>query len=444
MPLGILTENDFGEIKFEYFENILTSQYLTGLEKNINISSKLFPVFENLLPENAQLDLLKSKYSITSAVGALLYLEDIHGTFEFSEYMKTQNPELGNNIFKYTQVKKDLLDNSYIFPNILHNYVLEIPEKLLYPSGLCGSKIIGLSGYQYKFGVHIDNEGKRIYQLTDKDSAYIMKPNNFFYSKFAPKDKGSVYIPFLLINEHIFMTIARDFGFDVPYNAIIKHGEYYHFIIKRFDRYNNLKIDHTEILSLLNRNPEDKYNVSCKDVIELCSKYLNHKDMTQIFRFIVFSVIIAHGDLHAKNISLICKSNDPSETEKEIAPFYDISTSAIYYGVEKNDIGMQIKNKKKEITLEDLLWISELCNIDQQRAREIIKDLSLKFIKEFQSTYIEKLPNDIKNLPFYEKKSIYSTRKSLIEVFNKYYKLRCEYIRQYLQVSYTDGISLWE
>ena len=57
-----------------------------------------------------------------------------------------------------------------------------------------------------------------------------------YYTTYVPNDKERSYIPYLLINEHLFMTLARDFGFSVQYNAIIKHSSDYHYIIKRFDR----------------------------------------------------------------------------------------------------------------------------------------------------------------------------------------------------------------
>ena len=59
------------------------------------------------------------------------------------------------------------------------------------------------------------------------------------------------------------MSLARDFGFSVPYNGIIKHDSDYHYIIKRFDRHGELKIDH-EILTLMNKNSDQKYKVSMR------------------------------------------------------------------------------------------------------------------------------------------------------------------------------------
>ena len=95
-----------------------------------------------------------------------------------------------------------------------------------------------------------------------------MKPYSKYYTTYVPNNKDRSYIPYLLINEHLFMSLALDFGFSIPYNAIIKHGSDYHYIIKRFDRYGELKIDHHELLTLMNKNSDQKYKVTMKDVME--------------------------------------------------------------------------------------------------------------------------------------------------------------------------------
>ncbi len=440
--IGILAETSDGVVTFKYSDGISSDQFLPGLGDRVNTTPTLFPIFENLLPEHEQLTLLKVKHNITSKIGTLLYLNDVHGSFEFYDNINDVSELSECPIFIYSQIKDNILESNYTFPNILSDYTLEISDEKLSPSGLTGSKIIGISGYQYKFSVHKDDIQKRIYLQENNQSHYILKPNNLHYSKFNPKDQNNVYIPFLLVNEHIFMSFARNFGFDIPYNGIIKHGEYFHYIIKRYDRFQGMKIDHYEILSLLGKQSTDKYSITCKEIIEKCKEYLTLDDLTKLFRFIVFSIIIGHGDLHAKNISLICSSNNPEEKKLELAPFYDISTSSIYYDVDNNDIGLSINGKKREITLKDLLWLAGIADIQEDVARDVIASVATQFITQFES-HVEKLPMDIKELHFYARRSIYPSRLSLDEVFSKYYTKRCKYIEQYLFIK-KEKPSIWE
>lgn len=442
-PIGTLTEDKKGNITFDYAENINPNQYLIGLKDKTNTSQTLFPVFENLLPENEQLNNIRYEHNVKRTIDLLLYLDNIHGSLEFyseKDFKNTQHTI--SEIFVYTEVKSEILRSDYSFPNILNTYQLKIPNEKLYPAGLSGSKLIGLSGFQYKFSIHKNDMLQEITFDGEENSEYIMKPYNIHYSKHTPAIKENAYIPYLLINEHLFMTIARDFGFDVPYNAIIKHNDDYHYIIKRYDRFNGLKIDHHEILTLIGKASSEKYKVSCKDIVNAVSEYLNDEEMLQLYRFIIFSIVISHGDLHAKNLSLIYQSNSIDEKRMMLAPHYDISTIGIYKDTDDNDIGMIVKNKKKNISIDDLLWLSENMGINSDRALDEIERIGSKFISDFKN-YIALLPQDIRLLPVY--KDRYKHFDTLEIVFTKFYDKRCGYIKKYLlqNVEKVDD-NLWE
>lgn len=436
--IGTLSEDSVG-IKFVYSDKIPVSSYIEGLQDKENISTSLFPIFENMLPEFEQVQFIKAHNTITSQIEVLLYLNDIHGSYEFYTQEDFEKLELQKqNIFNFNDEKEKILDNHYTFPNIL-DYDLNIDESILYPNGLANSKIIGLSGYQYKFSI-IKNDTSRIISYdTSKNSHYFMKPYSKYYSTYAPNEKNRSYIPYLLINEHLFMSLARDFGFSVPYNAIMKHGSDYHYIIKRFDRFDELKIDHHEILTLMNKNSDQKYNVSMKEVLETAKKYISKEQLEELFRFIVFSIIIGHGDLHAKNISLIYSSNDSNEKSMQLSPFYDISTTKIYKDTKHNDVGLKIGNKKNNIRKSDLIQLASWIDISSPLALDFIDTIAKQFMNTFES-YIQKLPNDIKALPYHTSK--YGGQKPFETVLKEYYKNRIKYINTSL-LETSSNIDIW-
>lgn len=438
-PIGILTEAT--RITFKYFEEVEETSYLMGLNKHSNSSSKLFPIFENLLPENEQLEALKAKYKIKKQIEILLFLNNIHGSFEFytkDEFEKKSFSE--TEIFTYNEVLKTILNQNYMYPNIL-DYSLDIPEEKLYPVEFNNNKITGLSGFQYKFSVVLDEE-TQVLKYDDSDSSeYIMKPYNKSYSTYQPLNKDASYIPYLLINEHIFMTLARDFGFKVPYNGIIKHNDDFHYVIKRYDRFSGLKIDHHDILTLLNRHSRDKYNVLAVEALQMANEYLNDKEIRELFRFFIFSTIVSHGDFHAKNFSLIDKTNARDERQMQLAPYYDISTVGIYIGIDNNDIGMKIKNKNKKITIEDFIWLGGKISISEEDVRAYILELSTKFKDDFLK-YIDLLPNKVQSLPFYKNK--YMHFDTLNVIFKKYYDKRVLYINKYLLKDKKVKEDIWE
>lgn len=427
-PFGVLTQAD-NNITFEYDNSIQKKNYLPGLKEKINNSKVLFPLFNNMLPEHEQKNLLLKKHNITNDIDILSYLDNIHGTFEFytEDKYKTFTPK-DYEEFIYNEKIDEILSNNYKFPNILSDYTLNIDTNILYPTELVNSKVIGLSGFQYKFSVIIDETTKTITHDSSKSSNYFMKPFSKYQSIYNFKDKDKSYIPYLLINEHLFMTLARDFGFKVPYNGIIKNEMDYHYIIKRYDRYSDTKIDHTEILTLMDKVSTEKYNINMQELFKTAQKYIDEVEQLLLFKFIIFSVVIAHGDLHAKNLSLINKSNKSSEELKQLSPFYDISTTKIYKDTKANDIGLKIINKKSNIDRTLLLKFANIIDIEKICAETLIDEVCIKFIDSFMN-YINKLPNEIKGLPFNTGQYSKSTFEN---VFRKYYKQRVSYINEKL------------
>ncbi|MGJ0300999.1 type II toxin-antitoxin system HipA family toxin [Aliarcobacter cryaerophilus] len=415
------------KIRFVYSDKIPLNSYLQGLQEKENISNTLFPIFENMLPEFEQVNFIKAQNNISNEIEVLLYLSDIHGSYEFykeDDFYKLKQKE--QNIFHFNDLQEEILDNNYTFPNILE-YSLDIDESILYPNGLANSKVIGLSGYQYKFSIIKDDDKEAISYDTSKSSNYFMKPYSKYYTTYAPNDKNRSYIPYLLINEHLFMSLARDFGFSVPYNAIIKHGSDYHYIIKRFDRYGELKIDHHELLTLMNKNSDQKYKVTMNDVMETAKEYISKEQLVEFFRFILFSVVIGHGDLHAKNLSLIYTSNKFDEKSMQLSPFYDISTTKIYKDTKVNDVGLKIGNKTSKLKKADLLQLASWIDISTGLATNLIEQTSKQFIDSFES-YIEKLPANIKALPYHTSK--YGGQKPFEVVLKEYYKNQVESINK--------------
>lgn len=439
VKIGILTE-DNKSITFSYSDNIESKNFVPGLNKPLNISSKLFPIFENMLPEYEQLEVLKAKYHIKNNIGVLLYLDNIHGTYDFysiDDYVEQKvDPDDG---FVWHDNIDEILQSNYTFPNIL-NYTLDIPDEKLHPREFKNNKLTGLSGFQYKFGVEIDDTNKTVSSTGSNSSEFIMKPYNKGYATFKPNNKDATYLPYLLINEHIFMSIARDVGFKIPYNAIIKDGHDYHYVIKRYDRFKGRKIDHHEMLTLLNKHSDEKYKVSAVEALQKASEFLDDKEIREMFRFFIFSVIIAHGDFHAKNISLIYKTNFPGETNRQLAPLYDISTVGIYKDVNGVDIGMKIKNKKSNISKDDLIWLGSKILIEENEVIKFIEDLVDKFKNSFLD-YVELLPKEIKSLPVFIDR--YMRFKTFDVVLKKYYSTRILYIDRYLTDTGSKDKDIW-
>lgn len=437
--LGVLKEeNEF--FFFNYEDDIKSFGYLLGLNDKENESDELFPIFENLIPESEVVKSIKHEHSINNTIGILLHLSNNNGSFEF--YNKEDFDALvlsEDSIVNYESIKNEVLKSDYTYPNILKDYSFtNIDDNKLHPkelSKLAQDSAMGLSGVQYKFAVSLDHNKKEIKFTDNKKDIYFIKPYNKQRCTFTRRGNNDNYIPYLLINEHIFMTMARDFGFNIPYNAIVKEGIDYHYIIKRYDNYSGVKFDHTDFLTFIGKTSKYKYDIKLDELKEHVFNLIDKDDILKLYKFLVFSVIIGHGDLHAKNLSLIYKSNSLYEKELTLSPFYDIATTKIYgKNVDSRDIGLNIASRiKKFFNRKDLIELAGNMNIAKDVANSTIDEYALRFLNDFKKIYVDKLPIEIKSLPFHRPKG-YGTPDTLEVNLLKYLDTRKKDIKKYLDV----------
>ncbi|MBA1421622.1 MAG: HipA domain-containing protein [Epsilonproteobacteria bacterium] len=430
--LGFLEEPTIGNIHFTYLDGISPQSYIEGIDEEKNVSDDgLFLIFQNMFPENGQIEALKTKYEIRTTIELLLYLEDVHGSYTFltqEDWSKHSNPmDEEHTNYVYSEIRDEVLANNYTFPNILE-HALNIPLEKRFPGATTSGRVIGLSGFQYKFSIAKEDTKKELCISKDGRSYYFMKPYSKHHTTFMPHDKERLYIPYLLINEHLFMTLARDLGFDVPYNAIIKDGEDYHYVIKRYDRYKNEKFDHVEFATLLGYNSNTKYDATVQEILKKADEYIGKEGVEELLLFFYFSTLIGHGDLHAKNISLIHASNEIGETNREISPYYDISTTHIYRGLKDREIGLALLGRKSKIKKEYFLQLAKKHELRVKDFEAKMKDITDNFVKLFPRL-IAALPASILELPYQKKYGAHAPLKSILD---KYYLERKKYIKQYI------------
>lgn len=193
---------------------------------------------------------------------------------------------------------------------------------------------------------------------------YIVK----FSSKFDPKNIAEL--------EYKYMSLAREVGINIPDIKLItsKLGNKY-FLIKRFDRCGERKIHMISAAALLEvdfRAPSLDYNELLKLTRILTS---NDKDVLEMFKRMVFNVLIDNQDDHAKNFSFIY---DEGNKTFRLSPAYDITPGKTYFGEHTTSVN----NKGKNITDEDMLIVALNNKIAKNVALSII-DKCKKIISNF-------------------------------------------------------------
>jgi serine/threonine-protein kinase HipA len=355
-----------GLYQFAYDTHYLCQPDAVALSPTMDLTETIlqterFHVFEQLIPEGTDRKILEKKAHSANDFELLPLLQHIYGDFQFS---RTPLKFEKHHPIRYTDIKDKLLGQN-TFPNILP-MAIQIDDKLLFPdrNGLTEvSKILepsGLSGYQHKFSVVLKNN--LIRQAKANESAYFfIKPS---HPNKADKNHA-FYFPHLAINEHLFMTFAKnELGFEVPWNGIIKRPQdsEYHYIVKRFDRYNGYKFASYEFATLLGLDSEHKYQISSEKMFKRIKKFLTlPKERLILLSYYFYSMLIIHEDMHTKNLSVRTDGKTIL-----MSPLYDIATTAIYQNVCGYESHLPINGKRTQIRPKDFYVLVDLLAVKRK------------------------------------------------------------------------------
>lgn len=141
-------------------------------------------------------------------------------------------------------------------------------------------------------------------------------------------------------NEFVMMSLARGAGIDIPDVRLIHRDDLpdipgnlwttrqeWAYAISRFDRDERRTRVHIEDLAQVrNLYPEGKYLGNYESVANLIYRGYNIAGLREFARRLAFCILIANGDAHLKNWSLIYR--DPRVPD--LAPAYDLVATAPY------------------------------------------------------------------------------------------------------------------
>jgi len=346
----------------------------------------LYPIFENLLPEYERRDKLLS--TLTDSADILSKLYNVQGDFKFIPYFE---------LFKHkstaqarpawhTVKHKILAENTY--PNLIEATILISDEILEEASKREHSS---LSGYQHKIDINMDLE-KGTIEESERDAAYLMKPlNRTMTDSFARDDnKQKRYYPYLALNEHLFMTFAKnELNLNTPYSGVVfsKDGDF-HYIVKRYDRYGQYAYGQYDMAQLLNMPSDKKYKTDTVTLLDAFTKKVKDEEsLLNMFRFQIYSSLVQHSDFHAKNVSVL----DAGKEKYILAPLYDVISVGVYNG-KANDLGLPLSAKTRKYSkynIDDYLMMADALGIGKSKAKMVLKQTIEIYLDQFPG-YIEK------------------------------------------------------
>ena len=318
----------------------------------------------DVLPEGLDLELMLHTFKLKDPLELLPYLKNNIGDFYFSKNIQALNQ---TSMMSNLELKQD-------FPNVLDLKIKLTLQSLKPSKEFKPIQNLSLSGYQHKLQVSIIDKA-----IEENYADFILKPaNDNFYN--------------LAINEHLNVSFMQEFGFEVPFNAIVydERLNSYHYLIKRFDRDENGKaLTQISLNALMQSN--DKYEGSIEQVSRFLKTRLDEKERIKFLSYIYANALLYNNDLHKKNISFIFKDNKLS-----LSPVYDAINIYAVKGLGKSQCALSIKGKRDKIQLSYFKQSSKLLNIDFLDLEKSLQNIQKLYLDLYPS-YIEKL-SSIPNL----------------------------------------------
>jgi serine/threonine-protein kinase HipA len=249
-------------------------------------------------------------------------------------------------------------------------------------------KRISISGVQEKYSLKLE---KNELVLTDTEGTHILKP--------VPAERLD-RVTDLPANEHVSMQIAQQvFGIKTAACGMIFFDEGSPaYITRRFDYKpgSHDKYQVEDFATLLAKTPEKggqdfKYNASYLDIAMQIRQYAAAAPVALIefFRLIVFNYLIANGDAHLKNFSLM----ETAQGDYMLSPAYDLLCTALHIddarlalhdGLYKGDVEEKSYQNFGTYTRTSFIVFAQKAGINPDLAAKIVDDILAGTLKAME------------------------------------------------------------
>lgn len=209
--------------------------------------------------------------------------------------------------------------------------------------------------------------------------------------------------PFVPENEYSVMKLAEAVGIDIPQIKLIPlkdinklpdirlPDESWAYGIKRFDRSSEGRIHTEDFAQIFELYAHDKYGkVNYEQIGRVVYQYSENglADLQQMARRLLVNVLLANGDAHIKNWSVIY----PDRIHPRLAPAYDIVSTLPYIsGEDKAALNMARQKEWYRMTLEHFKIWTQRIGAPWPAVRVHLEDV-LEKARDNWPTLLETLP----------------------------------------------------
>jgi serine/threonine-protein kinase HipA len=368
--VGNLTQDDGGQMHFDYAENWLVNPDATPLSHSLPLRRERFTrnecrgFFAGILPDQAKRDIIARNLGI-SARNDYAMLEQIGGECAGAVTFVPGGEALPDR------------DDSYrkLSPEELAEILKDLPKRPLL-AGENGVRL-SLAGAQDKFAVRIEG-GDICLPLGNAPSTHILKPA-------VDRFEGVVF------NEEFCMRLAAATGLPT---AIVEtrtvDGKAY-LLVERYDRVDHKTSDGKVRVDRLHQEdfcqaqgivPEMKYQKEGGPSLKQCFELLRAVssapvvDLARLLDAVVFNCLVGNNDAHGKNFSLLHYGAGSENEQVRLAPLYDI-VSTSYYPELSREMAMRIGSQysSENVTSRDFEQLAEETKLAKPIVRRRVPEL---------------------------------------------------------------------
>jgi serine/threonine-protein kinase HipA len=194
-------------------------------------------------------------------------------------------------------------------------------------------------------------------------ASVIDKDGNYCIAKFPRKDDDTDVVRW----EAVALTLAKQAGINIPEWKLINILDKPVLIVKRFDRVGKNRIPYLSAMSLIGATNDDGLVHS---YVEIANAIVQNsaepnKDLEELWRRMVFGVIISNTDDHLRNHGFLYNNKG-----WRLSPAFDLNPN-----IERTDFATPIEESGARNTIELAMKIREDFRIDNHKALNIINEV---------------------------------------------------------------------
>ena len=231
-----------------------------------------------------------------------------------------------------------------------------------------GAKAKAIIAYNEKTGVYRSGQ----IDAGEGFSYWIIK-----FDKLDKEEKDSFFDSYQTREEYAYYLMARSAGINMSECRLLKEGDDYHFMTKRFDRYVDekgvlRKLHMATACGLAHIDYADKHNFSYSTLFSILERLgCPFEDRYELFRRMVFNVMASNYDDHSKNFSFLMDR----EGKWRLSPAYDLTYANDPNSNYINNHQCLVNGKFEGIALADLYKVGTDAELNKRKMDAIIEEV---------------------------------------------------------------------